>query len=286
MDLQNSWEGIYISDGAHSNTIGGINPGDGNVIAFNDSDGINIEDGGISNRVSGNSIYSNASRGIDLDENNITPNDSCDVDSGTNMYQNFPLITTCVGGQGNVIVGGTFNSTPMSAYQLEFFHSDECDDSGYGEGKVFLGAGQLVLGASCESMFGFSFPSGVNASGVVTATATDEFGNTSQFSLCCDVIAPAVAEAVETPRSFALEQNYPNPFNPSTTLRFSVSELTKARLVVYDLRGSLIKTVFDGMATQGLHEVHFDATGLASGIYFYTLQAEGRSRTMKMVLAR
>jgi hypothetical protein len=89
------------------------------------------------------------------------------------------------------------------------------------------------------------------------------------------------------PASFRLAQNYPNPFNPATRIQFSVDPSGPADLIVYNVIGEKVATVFSGYTEAGeVHSVNFDATGLSSGLYFYTLTTETRKETKRMVLAR
>ncbi|HTY00898.1 MAG TPA: T9SS type A sorting domain-containing protein [Bacteroidota bacterium] len=89
-----------------------------------------------------------------------------------------------------------------------------------------------------------------------------------------------------SPASFALSQNYPNPFNPVTTIEFSLAKAGAASLKVYDILGREIATLVDGVQTAGQHSVTFNATNLASGVYFYTLQAGANSLTKKLLLMK
>ena len=91
----------------------------------------------------------------------------------------------------------------------------------------------------------------------------------------------------DVPKVFSLEQNYPNPFNPSTVIQFSVPSDGRATLKVYNVLGEEVKTLFDGMARAGIsHQAVFDASHLASGIYFSRLEFEGRIEVKKMVLMK
>jgi hypothetical protein len=86
--------------------------------------------------------------------------------------------------------------------------------------------------------------------------------------------------------SFSLDQNYPNPFNSTTLIRFSMSHSDMVRLVVYDILGQQIAILVNGRKEAGLNTISFDATHLPSGVYFYTLRAEGRRETKRMILIR
>ena len=74
---------------------------------------------------------------------------------------------------------------------------------------------------------------------------------------------------------FVLGQNFPNPFNPSTTIRYGVPRASRIRVVVFDVLGRPVATLIDGWEQPGYHDIRFDATGLASGVYFYRLLADG-----------
>jgi hypothetical protein len=94
-------------------------------------------------------------------------------------------------------------------------------------------------------------------------------------------------EAAKLPTTFWLSQNYPNPFNPTTTIQFSVEHSARALLRVYDILGRGVRTLYDGEARAGLmHQVVFDAAGLASGIYFVRLESSGSVTTRRVLLAR
>ncbi|MCB0293130.1 MAG: T9SS type A sorting domain-containing protein, partial [Calditrichaeota bacterium] len=82
-------------------------------------------------------------------------------------------------------------------------------------------------------------------------------------------------------------QNYPNPFNPSTTIKFQVPQAGKVKLIVYNILGQVVETVFDGNLMAGYYHTVFDARSLASGVYFYRIDAGGRYRQVrKMVLLK
>ena len=88
-----------------------------------------------------------------------------------------------------------------------------------------------------------------------------------------ETAATSVAGEDGTPAAFGLAQNYPNPFNPTTNIRFQVPEAADVRLAVYDRLGREVGVILNGRMDAGSHETQFDATGLASGVYLYKLQA-------------
>jgi hypothetical protein len=115
--------------------------------------------------------------------------------------------------------------------------------------------------------------------------SVDGFGSaTGNYSLCVSACAPV--EASDLPSAFSLSQNVPNPFNPTTSINFTMNVTSDASLKVFDLAGREVATLVSGVVEAGQHTVNFDASNLSSGVYFYTLQANGTVETMKMVLMK
>lgn len=89
------------------------------------------------------------------------------------------------------------------------------------------------------------------------------------------------------PVRFALRQNYPNPFNPSTTIRFDVMKSGPVTLKVYNNLGQLVATLLhDKQFIAGTYDVIWNSKGMASGVYFYQLEAGSVVQTKRMVLAK
>lgn len=89
-----------------------------------------------------------------------------------------------------------------------------------------------------------------------------------------------------SPKTYNLAQNYPNPFNPTTTIQYSVPQRSNVALKVYDVLGNEIAVLVNEEKERGVYSVNFDATQLASGIYFYRLKAGSFVETKKMILLR
>jgi hypothetical protein len=104
---------------------------------------------------------------------------------------------------------------------------------------------------------------------------------TSEVSV--DVLT-SVAESA--PTAFALEQNYPNPFNAGTVIRFSLPAATTVTLTVYDVLGHEVRTLAEGQMAAGVHQVSWDGSRLASGVYIYRLTAGDQVQTRRMVYVR
>ena len=85
---------------------------------------------------------------------------------------------------------------------------------------------------------------------------------------------------------YALEQNYPNPFNPSTTLKYQIQQNGFVTLKVYDILGKEVATLVNEVKTQGIYEVNFNASNLASGVYLYRLNVNDYVDVKKMILLK
>lgn len=102
-----------------------------------------------------------------------------------------------------------------------------------------------------------------------------------------DTISTSVDEnKVQVVKEYSLEQNYPNPFNPTTFINYTIPQSGKVTLKVYNILGIETATLVDENKSSGRHQVKFNAEGLSSGIYFYTLSAGNFSQTKKMILLR
>jgi hypothetical protein len=88
------------------------------------------------------------------------------------------------------------------------------------------------------------------------------------------------------PEFTSLQQNYPNPFNARTTISFELAASAKATLAIFDILGRHIETLVDEDLLAGRHQVTWDASLVASGIYFYKLQAGDKQETRRMLLIK
>ena len=93
-------------------------------------------------------------------------------------------------------------------------------------------------------------------------------------------------ETGDVPSGYALFQNYPNPFNAQTTIRFHVPETVDARLDLYNILGQHVARIHHGTVTAGSHEVLFDASLLASGVYIYRLQTGSFNQSRKLLFMK
>lgn len=89
-----------------------------------------------------------------------------------------------------------------------------------------------------------------------------------------------------SPSRFTLEQNYPNPFNPVTQIKYELEAPGGVALDLFDIRGVKVKTLLNEHRSAGSHEFTLDGSTLASGVYFYSMTANGISKTRKLVLMK
>jgi hypothetical protein len=175
-----NFHGVFISEGS-GNTVGGAVPAAANVISGNANHGVMvIGDTATGNSILRNSISENGSPGglgIELSNGGVTPNDPRDPDAGPNTLQNFPVITSA----GPTRIQGTLNSRPRKTFTVQLFSSPAPNfPTGFGEGETFLGEKRVATNRRGKASFAFTTT--LSAGQVVTATATNAGGSTSEFS--------------------------------------------------------------------------------------------------------
>ena len=172
-----NFHGVFVSD-ASGNTIGGSVPAAANTISGNLNHGvILVGDTARGNSILRNSISDNGRLGIELNNDGVTLNDRKDPDAGSNKLQNFPVITSAT----TTKVAGKLNSRPGKRFTIQLFSNPQPNfPTGFGEGETFLGQKRVTTNRKGKATF--SFTTTLSANQVVTATATDASGNTSEFS--------------------------------------------------------------------------------------------------------
>jgi hypothetical protein len=170
--------------------IGGVGPGEANVIAFNGGR-TGWYPAGVANfsssvnrvTVRGNRIYGNVSRGFAPDWAVLTPNDPGDADTGPNNLQNMPIVTGVDYGPPTV-VHATLNSMPSTVFDVDFYGNPACvaRPTAAAQGKDFVGTTQATTNASGNATIDYQLASPLTAGTRVTAMATDPNGNTSEQS--------------------------------------------------------------------------------------------------------
>jgi len=131
-------------------------------------------------------------------------------------------------------------------------------------------------------------PFTLTAPGPGTYTVNAGFKNPNRRwdSVMVDISVTDIGENASKPVLYKLYDNYPNPFNPSTTLRYSLPEASLTSIKIYDAVGKEVAVVVNEMKTAGTYQIEFNAVGLSSGIYYYSIQAGTFSETKKMILMK
>lgn len=116
----------------------------------------------------------------------------------------------------------------------------------------------------------------------VNAAGASPYGGPFSFTTATEVSA----EASEVPAHFVLDQNYPNPFNPTTKIAYALPVTSPVRLAVYNAYGREVATLVQGTVPAGRHEVTFESARLASGVYFYRLEAGPFTAVRRMLFVK
>lgn len=118
----------------------------------------------------------------------------------------------------------------------------------------------------------------------------DEIMEIQSFKFTPKRVPLSVSNEFEYPddlvEQFKLDQNYPNPFNPNTVIRYSLNVNTEVSLKVYDALGREVAELDRGLRQAGSYTASFNASGLGSGVYFYTLKSDNYTQTRKMILLK
>ena len=179
--LPNTQNGVEFLQGSN-NILGGTQSGAANKIAFNRIHGVTVSPLSSQNSIRGNSIFSNDGLGIDLGANGVTANDATDADVGANNLQNFPVLTSVMSSGNSTTILGSLKSTPNTTFQIDFYSSAALDPSGNGEGALFFGTTPVTTNSNGDATINVTLPVPLATGRVITATATDPNGNTSEFS--------------------------------------------------------------------------------------------------------
>ncbi len=251
--LGNGGNGVYVGDfgtlgdEASDATIGGSNAGAGNLITDNSGAGVVIQDtGSVGNQITANRIFGNTGQAIDLGDDEITDNASAPR-QGPNNLQNFPVVIATDDGSYEGWLGG---STPESVFRLDFFANASYGPGGAGEAQDYLGSMEVTTDATGLVNFAvpFTAPAGLP---IITATATDPQGNTSEVSSLLPggfQAGSAVVRLVPGQESLAfsaasgdgidLQDSFPGSYGPPSELTLLVSAGTLTLASTAGLVGS------------------------------------------------
>jgi uncharacterized repeat protein (TIGR01451 family) len=203
--------GVHFISGTSNNRVGGGSTAAANTIAFNGGPGVYVESG-TGNAIRRNSIHSNAGLGIDIFPLGPNPNDPQDPDSGPNDLQNYPVLTSVTFDGTNSTITGTFNGTPSTTFDFDFFKSTAKDPSGFGEGQTYVGYDVFTTDAAGNANISLVVNGIDLRSSFVSATASHPTArSTSEF-----------AAVVEADLSI-VKTDSPDPVNAGSALTYTLT---------------------------------------------------------------
>lgn len=238
--LNNGIAGIVIWGGSSGNCIGG--QGQGNIIAYHDSLGIYIKDNDSKyNTISENSIFQNNWMGIDLAPEGPNYNDGGDLDTGPNDLMNHPIISHASHAPPSLYFWayGTIDTQLPEGTIIELFIADE-NSFARGEGKTFIG--RTIADTAGNWMF---YGQGAASGDVLTATATDNQGNTSEF---CDNFE--IITSIDDFSQNDLFTVYPNPAQDYVTVTGNISQIKE--IMLFNSTGMFIHTKISNLGNSSL----------------------------------
>jgi flagellar hook assembly protein FlgD len=154
------------------------------------------------------------------------------------------------------------------------------ETAGWKKGVDFVDSGSPYDGLYCDNM-----QTGGDHYTWVAADATAGVFYIGQDSIS-GLILGGVGVADAAPAAFSVAQNSPNPFNPTTNISFSIVEAGNVSVDVYNVAGQKVDTLVDGFMSAGSHSMVWDASEFSAGVYFYTVETGGLSKTIKMTLLK
>lgn len=187
---------------------------------------------------------------------------------------------------------GSLNDTPDAPWQPQTWYAFDYAELDPETTPVPVDSIRWVKGAGVEGEYGQARPRGIDFSldGTVAYvagfSATDTEFDVQKFTTDQVFTSNENEGVAELPKGFELEQNYPNPFNPTTNINYSIDQAGAVTLKVYDMTGREVATLVNERMSAGSHQVTFDASNLSSGVYLYSLQANGVRLTNKMTLIK
>ena len=180
--LGNGRAGVYLTPESTDAIVGGVAEGEANVIAWNQT---GVYNAGVENAIRANPIFFNQRLGIDNFPEGVTKNDAGDGDTGANLLQNFPFVSSVDYGATNLTVHGILKSTPNTTFDVDIFESPSCTPRPRQllQSAYYLGSTQLTTDGAGDAPFDIV----VNDANAplhppISLTVTDPSGNTSEFS--------------------------------------------------------------------------------------------------------
>ena len=197
---------------------------------------------------------------------------------------------------GNWVLADTLNQTHMKVLNDSGINGDQTAGDGIWSYSVVVPSG--TLGGLHQYKFAIYYDGADTANGGSTPLDNENVADANHTFILKNSAVPIVLNNIFgsltgiekynnlTPNKYSLEQNYPNPFNPSTTIKYSVPQRSMVLLKIYDITGREVQTLLNQEMNSGNYEVTFNASKLASGVYFYCIRSNDFVSTKKMMLIK
>ncbi len=204
--------------------------------------------------------------------------------SGYNLDESNPhIFRTTDFGQNWTDISGNLPDVPLNSVVIDYDH-DSVLYVGGDAGVYYtadLGQQWNVLGEGLPNSPVFDLSYHQPAKILIAATH-----GRSMFEMNIENIVTGVNDNSSLKKNYVLRQNYPNPFNPSTTISYYIPGQEHVILKIFDITGREVSTLINSTEQPGNHSVKFNGSGLASGIYFYKIQAGSFTDSKKFVLLK
>lgn len=198
------------------------------------------------------------------------------LDNSANFARGYPDITAVIGTGDRFKAAYNEDSSGTRAFYAGW------------NGTTWSSPSRLsVNGSDCDTVYGKVKAVYLPGTGDDCLALWSGYGGTGLFaSTACQSTIGISNNNNEVPKTYALQQNYPNPFNPVTVIKYSIPQTSAVKLIVYNITGRAVKTLVNLVMNAGNYEVNFDASNIASGVYFYKFEARSFVETRKMMLIK
>lgn len=230
------------------------------------------------------------------------------VNSSNNpVPEAFEVVTRTIGTQPN----GTLSAEQFEGVLIKYKNISVTDDNADGNSGTVNNFGEIMVADTSgintrvelqdgnhqyHNLWDSTFLNNTSMIRMIQGSTMSEMKGILYFSFSNYKLAPRKDDDIvgfvtsvhenSTVESYTLNQNYPNPFNPATTISYSLKSAGKVRIDIYNTLGQLVKTLVNVEQNPGEYKVIFDASHLASGLYFYHMSVDNFVSTKKMVLIK
>lgn len=261
------------------------------IVDWGNSNNIMIADGITGSGVA--DIFRSTNGGVNWTKVHTNPSAASEIPSMCNSRQDSMLVYATNWSQSNRYrtTNGGVNWSAIQSTSFSGWGSDLCREDptvvltgNYGQNSSLTTNGGVTWTE-------YSMPTGGCGAGIIVPERGFLIAMQCSGLLKMNISYTVITDVSEQtlagiPTKFSLYQNYPNPFNPSTEIRYDVPKAGNVTMKVFDESGKAIYTLVNGYKNSGTYSVKFDASSLASGVYYYTMESGGNILSKKMVLIK